>query len=150
LSRSLFENWNRYYDPFTGRYLQPEPLLMTPSSAARYARGGRTLPAYAYALNNPVSVVDPDGQDALDGSGSKSGKLQCTSCPGLDPKDSPRTPPAGTGNFCFADQGDDKSNCSYSKNVRNNYCGANGEKSLACKCANDLSRSICKEDYCTQ
>jgi len=24
----FFENWNRYYDPFTGRGLQPEPLLI--------------------------------------------------------------------------------------------------------------------------
>jgi hypothetical protein len=23
----FFENWNRFYDPFTGRCLQPEPLL---------------------------------------------------------------------------------------------------------------------------
>jgi RHS repeat-associated protein len=26
----LFENWHRFYDPFTGRYLQPEPMLQDP------------------------------------------------------------------------------------------------------------------------
>lgn len=48
----LLENWNRYYDPSTGRYLQPEPLLAATSVA---------LPVYAYAMNNPVGVVDPTG-----------------------------------------------------------------------------------------
>ena len=48
----LFENWNRYYEPASGRYLQPEPLLHVKPSA---------LPAYAYAGNNPVHRIDPDG-----------------------------------------------------------------------------------------
>ncbi|WP_309897492.1 RHS repeat-associated core domain-containing protein [Archangium sp.] len=48
----LFENWNRFYDPSTGRYLQPEPLLAATSVA---------LPVYAYSLNNPLGFVDPTG-----------------------------------------------------------------------------------------
>ncbi|NNB99215.1 RHS repeat-associated core domain-containing protein [Corallococcus exiguus] len=52
----LFENWNRYYDPSVGRYLQPEPLL---------AMGPAVLPAYAYAVNNPVNVTDPTGKDPI-------------------------------------------------------------------------------------
>jgi RHS repeat-associated protein len=48
----LFENWNRYYDPSIGRYLQPEPLL---------AEGPFALPAYSYAVNNPLGFVDPSG-----------------------------------------------------------------------------------------
>ncbi|WP_158617077.1 RHS repeat-associated core domain-containing protein [Corallococcus exercitus] len=50
----LFENWNRYYDPSVGRYLQPEPMLGQAPSA---------LPAYAYALNNPMAYVDPNGNE---------------------------------------------------------------------------------------
>ena len=49
----LFENWNRYYSPASGRYLQPEPLAL--SSPAN-------LPSYAYALNNPLAFSDPDGR----------------------------------------------------------------------------------------
>ncbi|WP_223631604.1 RHS repeat-associated core domain-containing protein [Corallococcus sp. EGB] len=52
----LFENWNRYYDPSVGRYLQPEPLL---------AMGPAVLPTYAYAMNNPVNVTDPSGKDPI-------------------------------------------------------------------------------------
>ncbi|MCY1047444.1 hypothetical protein OV208_39465 [Corallococcus sp. bb12-1] len=51
----LFENWNRYYDPSIGRYLQPERLLAT---------GPNIRPAYAYALNNPVFFSDSTGLDA--------------------------------------------------------------------------------------
>ncbi|WAM24231.1 RHS repeat-associated core domain-containing protein [Myxococcus sp. NMCA1] len=42
----LFENWNRYYDPSVGRYLQPEPIMTVGARAAAW-------PAYAYAKNNP-------------------------------------------------------------------------------------------------
>ena len=48
----LFENWNRYDDPSTGRYLQPTPVL---------AVGSVPLPAYAYALNNPLHYTDSTG-----------------------------------------------------------------------------------------
>jgi RHS repeat-associated protein len=46
----LFENWNRYYDPFTGRYLQPDSVLQRPGIAQ----------AYAYAGNSPLAFADPD------------------------------------------------------------------------------------------
>ncbi|MCP3140689.1 RHS repeat-associated core domain-containing protein [Pyxidicoccus xibeiensis] len=48
----LFENWNRYYDPSIGRYLQPEP---------RISSGPTVLPVYAYAMSNPVWLVDVNG-----------------------------------------------------------------------------------------
>ncbi|NNC03988.1 hypothetical protein HJC10_14175 [Corallococcus exiguus] len=51
----LFENWNRYYDPSIGRYLQPEPLL---------AKGPHLRPTYAYALDNPMFFTDSTGLDA--------------------------------------------------------------------------------------
>jgi len=56
-----FENWNRYYDPPIGRYLQPEPLLEHPRRSRVTALQGRTLPAYPYALNNPLHFTDETG-----------------------------------------------------------------------------------------
>jgi len=58
----LFENWNRYYEPSIGRYLQPEPLLSTTSMPTKMAGEGRSAPAYAYSENNPLSKQDPDGR----------------------------------------------------------------------------------------
>lgn len=58
----LFENWNRYYDPFTGRYLQPEPMLQVrPRFPTITARRGKNALSYAYALNNPMRFMDANG-----------------------------------------------------------------------------------------
>lgn len=57
----LHENWNRYYDPGTGRYLSPEPLLQDPWWIVSMATEGKSPPAYAYALNNPIRYVDRTG-----------------------------------------------------------------------------------------
>jgi RHS repeat-associated protein len=57
----FYENWHRYYDPFNGRYLSPEPLLQSPSFVRTMLKSGHQVPAYAYAANNPSSYVDPDG-----------------------------------------------------------------------------------------
>ena len=48
----LVYNWNRYYSPRLGRYLQPDPL--------GYAASGGEL--YGYAAGSPLIYVDPDGQ----------------------------------------------------------------------------------------
>jgi RHS repeat-associated protein len=45
-------NWNRYYDPATGRYLRTDPF-------------GQGLNLYAYCFNNPLNWMDPDGLCAL-------------------------------------------------------------------------------------
>jgi RHS repeat-associated protein len=55
------ENWNRYYDPSTGRYLSPEPLLQSPNWVTSELSQGHQVPAYAYARNNPMMNVDPTG-----------------------------------------------------------------------------------------
>ena len=48
----LYYNYHRYYDPFTGRYLRPDPL-----------QDG--LNPYAYGHNNPLMYIDPHGLCAL-------------------------------------------------------------------------------------
>ncbi len=45
----------RWYDPYTGRFLQKDPWL-----GSVYAP--LTLNAYAYCLNDPVNAVDPTGK----------------------------------------------------------------------------------------
>lgn len=59
----LFENWNRYYDPDTGRYLQPEPMILEPGWVRGEALSGRVIFAYSYAANSPTVYVDPTGYD---------------------------------------------------------------------------------------
>jgi large repetitive protein len=46
----LHYNWNRHYDPKTGRYLTPDPIRM---------EDGVNL--FAYGLNNPLSNADSNG-----------------------------------------------------------------------------------------
>jgi hypothetical protein len=42
-------------------YLTPEPILRNPKAAVAYAYTGHSLPAYSYALNNPIRYWDANG-----------------------------------------------------------------------------------------
>ncbi len=55
----LYDNYFRYYDPKTGRYLAPDPIGLL---------GGINL--YLYALNNPNNLIDPQGLFFLSGTGN--------------------------------------------------------------------------------
>jgi RHS repeat-associated protein len=46
----LHYNYHRYYDPYTSRYLRPDPIGLS---------GGINL--FLYTENNPVNLVDPEG-----------------------------------------------------------------------------------------
>ncbi|WP_408888349.1 RHS repeat-associated core domain-containing protein [Myxococcus faecalis] len=54
----LFENWNRYYEPSTGKYLQSEPLTNIGARPASW-------PIYSYSKSNPISNSDPSGLHTL-------------------------------------------------------------------------------------
>jgi len=51
----------RYYDPAIRRFINADNYKLVPALAGQ--RGGLNM--YAYALNNPVSYVDPSGQFAI-------------------------------------------------------------------------------------
>lgn len=54
----------RFYDPWIGRFLSPDPALLGPRPGASFADVAvepQSLNAYAYALNRPTVRVDPTG-----------------------------------------------------------------------------------------
>jgi RHS repeat-associated protein len=48
----------RHYDPALGRFLEPDPVVPSPLDT-------QALNRYAYARDNPVNLVDPDGRSPL-------------------------------------------------------------------------------------
>jgi len=50
----LNQNWNRDYDPLTGKYIESDPIGL---------RSG--INTYTYALGNPLTDVDPRGLDVI-------------------------------------------------------------------------------------
>jgi len=61
----LHENGWRFYDPEIGIHDSLESIQRSPYSHVAYAHGGYSLPAYGYALSNPVDYVDPSGRDTI-------------------------------------------------------------------------------------
>ena len=57
----LAQNWNRFYDPSTGRFLEGEPMLLDPTDMQDGARALALPLAYVYADNNPSTFVDDTG-----------------------------------------------------------------------------------------
>src|SRR5262249_20923911 len=49
----------RLFDPNTGRFIQPDPMLQTPENLQNYNR-------YGYCLNNPLNCTDPTGYSWFD------------------------------------------------------------------------------------
>jgi RHS repeat-associated protein len=57
----LVQNWNRFYDPISGRYCEAEPLLDQPKWVQSELRGGNGVSSYTYARGNPNAVTDAAG-----------------------------------------------------------------------------------------
>ena len=58
----LYYNWNRQYDPTTGRYTQADPLGLVDGSSR-----------YAYVGNDPLQQIDPKGLQGCFGGFCQSG-----------------------------------------------------------------------------
>ena len=56
-----YQNHHRWYSPDLGRSLSAEPFLGSPTASAAWAQTGQWLPAYSYALNDPLRYVDRTG-----------------------------------------------------------------------------------------
>jgi len=59
----LYFYGSRYYDPTIGRFISVDPLYLEQPEKA--LADPQALNLYAYAHNNPVRNIDPDGEDAV-------------------------------------------------------------------------------------
>jgi RHS repeat-associated protein len=62
LAQGPYYNWNRYYEPGTGRYLQDDPAKGDPAWQVQLVRYGMSDFSFSYAQNNPTRHVDSTGR----------------------------------------------------------------------------------------
>jgi RHS repeat-associated protein len=67
-----YYNWNRWYLPGVGRYLEPDPLALRGGWNTRYG-----VDWYGYAFQNPLTWTDPRGESPS--CGGKCDLAQCLS-----------------------------------------------------------------------
>jgi RHS repeat-associated protein len=60
----LFENWNRFYDSPSGRYLASEPIYESPPGFIGLSLRAFAAPIYGYSGNNPLGFIDPNGRSS--------------------------------------------------------------------------------------
>jgi RHS repeat-associated protein len=72
----------RNYASAQGRWLAPDPYL-----GSYDVTNPQSMNRYAYALNNPTSLVDPSGLDPTCSIDPETGNLECTSYYPTDPTD---------------------------------------------------------------
>ncbi len=100
-TKSILDTPNRELSPTQGRWISPDPAGRGATSLANPQSWNR----YAYVLNNPLALVDPQGlddenacgDDYCDGSGDAGNGGQPPPAPACDPSDptcSPTNPPA--------------------------------------------------------
>jgi RHS repeat-associated protein len=129
----LFENWNRYYEPLTGRYLAPEPMFRDPKWVADEGREGFSAATYAYALNNPLAFIDPDGNK-----GKKSGAKKKT-----EPANSEPCPEASKDPKCPSTVSFQSTDCMYIRSIALPTMEATAPKSYPCYVR--LANRLCPE-----
>lgn len=144
----LYENWNRYYDPLTGQYLQPDPLLQDPKYVATMARKEMSTPTYSYANNNPALFTDPTGlyswrRDCPDkGVFERGFAIETSPLGGLTSPHRLRPTPGSVAFHNFAE--DTCTDCREARAMKSNSF----EFSFAADCWAELVKEIC--DACEQ
>jgi len=76
-----YEFMFRKYDPAAGRWLSPDPMGWGSASL----ENPQSLNRYAYAMNSPLSNVDPNGLDCVTATESGGIIYNQGDCPGNDP-----------------------------------------------------------------
>jgi len=125
-----YYNWNRWYLPGVGRYLELDPIAVEGG-----LNGGSTPEWYSYGAGNPLTYTDPDGRNPA--AGAAGGAVVCgpvcaavgaaigtgavwvaactatNTCPWSRPicRDTPRPPPGGPGKDCDAQYAADVARC---------------------------------------